>query len=92
MQIGAEETVFRGILIPYFNQDSVIISVIISTALFILMQAFHMPSLLSALFPMIGATVMGIVHGILFINNPSIIPLIIAHLSFFIFTLIKMEP
>lgn len=43
---------------------------------------------MSAMFPVIGATVMGVVHGLLFIFYPAVIPLIISHLAFFIFTIV----
>ena len=91
LQIGSEETVFRSILIPYFASYGIYTAFAIATGLFILMQIFHMPNLLSAMFPMIGACVMGIVHGLLYLSTQSILPLIISHLTFFVFTLIKME-
>jgi len=35
------------------------------------------------MFPVIGALVIGIVHGALFLAEPDIVPLIVAHLVFF---------
>lgn len=88
MQVGAEETIFRGILIPYFLPFG--LSVALSTAciLFVGMQALLTYRWQTALFPMVGATVMGVVHGLLYVRVPILWPLIIAHISFFIFSVI----
>lgn len=86
LQIGSEETIFRSILIQIFEPYGIWNAFTISTILFIAMQIFHMPNLISAMFPIIGATVMGTVHGLLYIHHPSITPLIISHLTFFMFT------
>lgn len=88
LQVGAEETIFRAVLLNVFMPYGVIASFLISTILFIVMQIFHMPSMISALFPILGAVVMGITHGILYLINPSVVPLIISHVTFFIFTVI----
>lgn len=88
LQIGSEETIFRSILIQLFQPFGTQVAFMVSTTLFILMQTLHMPNMLSAMFPVIGATVMGITHGLLYIYHPTITPLIISHLVFFIFTLI----
>lgn len=88
LQIGSEETIFRSILIQLFAPYGIQTAFIVSTLLFILMQIFHMPNMMSAMFPIIGATVMGVIHGILYIYHPSITPLIISHLTFFLFTII----
>ncbi len=60
----------------------------VSIFLFIYMQTLHMPSKTSAMFPVIGATVMGITHGLIYLESPSIVPLILSHLTFFIFTIL----
>jgi membrane protease YdiL (CAAX protease family) len=88
MQVGSEETIFRSVLFQAYAPFGIKTAFIISTLLFIYMQVFHMPSMLSAMFPMIGAFVMGIVHGILYIYHPTVVPLIISHIAFFIFTII----
>lgn len=88
LQIGSEEVIFRVVLNHIFMPYGVRIAFVISTALFIFMQTLHMPSMASAMFPVLGATVMGIIHGLIYIHNPSIAPLIISHLTFFIFTVI----
>lgn len=88
LQIGSEEIIFRVVISHIFMPYGIVIAFIISTLLFIYMQTLHMPSLTSAMFPVLGATVMGITHGLIYLNDPSIIPLIVSHLTFFIFTVI----
>lgn len=88
LQIGSEEVIFRVVLNHIFMPYGVKIAFVISTVLFIFMQILHMPSMASAMFPVLGAAVMGIIHGLIYIHNPSIVPLIISHLTFFIFTVI----
>lgn len=88
MQVGAEETIFRGILIPYFMPFGVVAALSTACVLFVGMQALLTHRWQTALFPMVGATVMGVVHGLLYIRMPMLWPLIIAHISFFIFSVI----
>lgn len=88
MQVGSEEIIFRAVLFNTFMPYGVLIAFFIATGLFIYMQTLHMPSKMSAMFPVIGATVMGVTHGLLYLHNPSIIPLVISHVTFFIFTVI----
>lgn len=88
MQIGSEEIIFRAVLTNVFIQYGTAFAFITSTILFIFMQTLHMPSKTSAMFPVIGAIVMGITHEFLYLEEPSVIPLIISHLTFFIFTVL----
>lgn len=88
LQIGSEEIIFRVILTHIFMPYGIVVAFVISTLLFVYMQMLHMPSMASAMFPVLGATVMGVTHGLIYLNDPSIIPLIISHLTFFIFTVI----
>lgn len=91
LQVACEEFIFRGFLLNYFLEFGQCVSILLSTALFILVQSFSMPNLISAAFPMIGALVMGIIHALLFLKTQQIIPLMISHVSFFIFVLITQE-
>ena len=84
LQISCEEIVFRGIIQNYFLIYGNMTAAFISIVLFVYMQTFHMPSRISAMFPVIGSLVMGIVHSYLFIEVPMLLPLIVAHISFFI--------
>lgn len=88
LQIGSEEVIFRVVLNHIFRPYGVEVAFVLSTVLFIFMQTLHMPSKASALFPVLGATIMGVIHGLIYMHNPSIVPLIISHLTFFIFTVI----
>jgi membrane protease YdiL (CAAX protease family) len=88
LQVGSEELVFRGVMINVFQPAGAALAVGASVVLFTLMQAFQMPTWYSAMFPMVGAFVMGIVHGVLFLLVPDILPLIVAHLSFLGFAVI----
>lgn len=88
LQVGSEEVIFRAI-IPYsLKSYGSFFSFGISTLFFVWMQAFHTPSWKTAIFPMIGALVMGIVHSYLFYSVPTLVPLIVAHVTFFLMSLI----
>jgi hypothetical protein len=84
MYIAVEETVFRGVIITVLRDSSPVLAVAVSTLLFTLAQTFQMPSWHSAMFPVLGAVVVGLIHGVLFLAVPSILPLIVAHFVFFV--------
>jgi hypothetical protein len=88
LSIGVEETLYRGILINYFGPAGAAFALVASGFLFTAVQAFHMPGWRTAMFPMIGAIVVSIVHGGLFLAVPDVRPLIIAHFTFFISAII----
>ncbi len=83
-QICCEEIVFRGILLHYFLPAGLCEALMGSTILFMFMQLFHMPNLMSSIFPWIGSMVIGVVNGILYLKQGDLLPLIIAHFTFFI--------
>jgi membrane protease YdiL (CAAX protease family) len=83
-QICCEEIIFRGVLLHYFLLVKPWVAIISSTVLFMFMQLFHMPTLMSGIFPLIGSMVIGIVNGIFYLKFCNILPLIIAHFSFFV--------
>jgi hypothetical protein len=83
MQITAEESMFRGVMIELLSPMGLSVAACISCGLFVFMQFFHMPSWHSAIFPVIGAIVLGTVHTVLILAHCDIEPLIIAHLTFF---------
>ncbi|HMJ97063.1 MAG TPA: CPBP family glutamic-type intramembrane protease [Thermoleophilaceae bacterium] len=82
--IAVEETVFRGVVITVLRDSSAALALAASVLLFALTQTFRMPSWHSAMFPVLGAVVVGVVHGLLFLAVPSILPLIVAHFVFFV--------
>jgi hypothetical protein len=55
----------------------------VSAGLFVIMQMFGMPGWRSALFPVIGAAVMGVTHAYVYALSPFLLPLIIAHATSF---------
>jgi len=85
LYVGVEELIFRGLLIPALLDAGLggTGSVASSGLLFVGVQALAMPSRRAALFPMVGAAVIGVVHGILFLHVPDVIPLAVAHVAFF---------
>ncbi len=86
MQVGAEEVVFRGIIVQDFLSHGFLLVPAFTLAglFFVFMQMFQMPSLIHSIFPIVGALVMAVVHSWLFSLVPSVYPLIIAHLVFFL--------
>lgn len=54
-----------------------------SVTLFVGIQVFNMPSWRAAMFPVLGALVVGVVHGALYLAVPDITPLIVAHFVLF---------
>jgi len=87
-QLACEELVFRGLLLNYLFVYGVFYSITVSTIYFIMIQTFQMPTIRGALFPVLGALVMGPIHGYLFYLTHSIWPLIISHAAFFmVFTI-----
>lgn len=86
LYIGVEEIIFRGLLITYARPLGITWALGASTMLFVLPQLFPMTSWKSAMFPVIGAVVIGFVHGALFLAVPDIRPLIISHFLAFAFS------
>lgn len=78
-----EELLFRGIGVRFFAPDGLLIAMLASTLPFIAVQSLGMPSWFSSLPAMCGALVIGPVNAWLFLTIPNIIPLEIAHLTFF---------
>jgi hypothetical protein len=88
VNVAAEEFVFRALMLNYFESYGAIAAVALSTFFFALMQTFLMPSWRNAFFPVVGALVMGGIHGTLFMLVPSLVPLIVAHVVFFTFAIL----
>jgi membrane protease YdiL (CAAX protease family) len=88
IQVGCEEIYFRGILLGAFAQSLGWVAVGGSSIAFIVMQVFHMPSALHAMFPVVGASVMVFVFIPMFYLTGSITPCIVAHLAFFFSSLL----
>lgn len=86
LYVGTEEAVFRGVLLSVFMPLGRPAAFFLSLALFLIAQIFYMPSWQSTIFPVMGALVIGVVHGILFLSVPNLGPLIVAHLVFLLFS------
>lgn len=83
LYVSVEEIIFRGVLIDLMRGAGSAVAIVVSTALFVCVQAFNMPSLRAATFSMIGAGAVGLVHGLLYWHVPQLLPLIISHLLYF---------
>jgi hypothetical protein len=88
LYIGVEELVFRGVLVTFLRDLGPVVAVAVPLVVFLAAQTFRMPSRESALFPLVGAAVVGIVHGALLLAVPNVVPLVVAHLAFFAFALL----
>jgi membrane protease YdiL (CAAX protease family) len=82
--VTAEEVFFRGILVTFLSPHGAVLAVVGSTALFLAVQVFHMPSWRAALLPAAGGLVVGVVHGVLFLLVPDLTPLVVAHFALFL--------
>jgi len=81
--IVAEEIVFRGVLAGSLAPLGVVWAALGATAAFMVVQAFQMPGWRNALFALSGALVMGITHSALYLEGVTLLPLVIAHITFF---------
>jgi membrane protease YdiL (CAAX protease family) len=88
LYVAVEEIVFRGVLINYLQPLGAVVATVLSALLFAVVQVFHMPGWRAAMFPVIGALVVGVLHGALYIAVPNLIPLILAHLVFLVVSLV----
>lgn len=85
LQISSEEIIFRGVLFNlYQSHFGFMVSTLLSTLFFSYMQSFLMPSKVSAMFPVVGALIMGVSNCYLMSLIPNIVPLVIGHITFFI--------
>ncbi|WP_157545670.1 CPBP family intramembrane glutamic endopeptidase [Microtetraspora fusca] len=85
VQVGSEEVVFRGLVLTWLRDAGPVLAIGISCLLFTVMQIFLMSSWRAAMFPVVGAIVMGLTHGVLFWHYPLLLPLVVAHVTFFLF-------
>lgn len=71
-----------------FRPSGFAIAFTASLVLFVAMQVFFMASWRAAMFPVVGALVMGVVHGLLAWRVPHLLPLVVAHIVFFLFAVL----
>lgn len=85
LPLAAEEMLFRGMALTFLRSSGPLVAILGSTVLFIAVQFTGMPSWFSALPAACGAIVVGLAHGYLFWSVPTLFPLLIAHLVYFLF-------
>jgi hypothetical protein len=88
LYITVEELFFRGVLVGMFEPHGNVLAVVVPTIFFMLVQTFHMPSWQSALFPLVGAMVVGVIHSAMYLAVPDLTPLIVAHMTLFLITVL----
>jgi Type II CAAX prenyl endopeptidase Rce1-like len=88
LALTGEELLFRGLLIPLLAPLGPLVAVLGSTALFIVIQIPDLPSWYQSVPPVCGAVVVGLVHGSLFLMVPTLPPLVVSHLVFFLILLL----
>jgi membrane protease YdiL (CAAX protease family) len=81
--ISVEELLFRGLLVSILRPTGIVTSVLISTLLFAFYQTLNTQSWLNATFAVAGAVVIGAVHATLYFLVPTLLPLVIAHITMF---------
>jgi len=89
LYVAVEETIFRAVLLSIFLPAGNAWALGASIILFALVQIFNMSSWSGAMFPVMGALVIGFLHGSLFLAVPEIVPLIVAHVAFFMAALMS---
>lgn len=89
LYVIGEELIFRGVVVgtalPVFGTAA---AVCLSVVLFVVAQVFYTPGWRTALFPMVGAFAVGLVHACLIVAVPDITPLVVAHLTMFLVTVL----
>jgi hypothetical protein len=83
LYIGVEELIIRGIVFNVVLPLGPISAVALSTVIFVGYQVFNLPTWRAALFPVLGALVMGPIHGVLYLAVPDVWPLVVAHVTYF---------
>jgi membrane protease YdiL (CAAX protease family) len=83
LYVGVEELIIRGIVFNALLPLGHISAVLLSTLVFAGYQVFNLPSWRVALFPVLGALVMGPIHGVLYLAVPDVWPLVFAHVAYF---------
>lgn len=84
LYVAVEETIFRGVIISSMGHYSPLFALVLSIFLFAIVQIINMPGFVNGIFPLIGAILVGTVHGIIYLTDSDLIPLVIAHFVFFV--------
>lgn len=86
--VAVEEILFRASLLIYLQEFGPFLAILFSTIIFVTVQIFHTPKWTVWIFPVIGALVVGPTNALLFLSNGDVLPLIIAHVVFFLIAVI----
>jgi CAAX prenyl protease-like protein len=90
LPLAAEELLFRALAVGLLRPLGLLAAISISLLPFLAVQRVGMASWFTSLPAMVGAVVVGLVHGYLYWYIPSVAPLLVAHISFFLF--VAFEP
>lgn len=82
--VGVEEIIYRPVYISALLPFGKEIALLVSTVIFAGYQIFNVPNARAAIYPMIGALVLGLINGSVFIHTGLVWPLVVAHIIFFI--------
>jgi membrane protease YdiL (CAAX protease family) len=89
LTIAGEELAFRGVALPLLAAGvGDWAAVVLTTVLFVAMQTTNMPSFRSAAIPMSSAVVIGVIQSVLALRTADMLPLLVAHYSFFVLVLL----
>lgn len=78
LYVCGEELIYRALCLKSLAHWGGVESIMLASVLFVAIQVFHMPSWRAALFPIIGASVVGPLHAWLFLHQARITPLVVA--------------
>jgi membrane protease YdiL (CAAX protease family) len=85
LPITAEELLFRALGVSLLRPAGPVVAIAATTLIFTAAQRAGMPSWLTAMPAMCSGILLGVTHAYLYWLVPSIAPLIVAHLVFFLF-------
>lgn len=83
-QVTCEEVIFKGVIMNYFKSYSLPFAIVYSIIMFTSMQVFFMPNSKSAIFPVIGAFIVGVVSSLVYWQTGELTPIIIGHFFLFV--------
>jgi Type II CAAX prenyl endopeptidase Rce1-like len=92
LYVCGEELIYRALCLKSLAHWGAAESIALASALFVAIQVFHMPSWRAALYPIIGASVVGPVHAWLFLHQAQITPLVVAGTTCLLMTMGLVTP
>lgn len=92
LYVCGEELIYRALCLKSLAHWGAVESIVLASALFVAIQVFHMPSWRAALYPIIGASVVGPFHAWLFLHQAQITPLVVAGTTCLLMTMGLVAP